>query len=45
MIKICLPILSFIYISITVDSYNEAIVKNNKKSRVSIVNIFLIMFV
>lgn len=42
MIKICLPILSFIYISITVDSYNEAIVKNNKKSRVSIVNIFLI---
>ena len=42
MIKICLPILSFIYISITVDNYNKPIIKNNKKAKVSIVNIFLI---
>lgn len=42
MFKICLPILSFIYISMTVDNYNKSIVKYNKKSGISKINIFLI---
>ena len=42
MFKICLPILSFIYISTTVDNYNESIVNNKKKAKVSIINAVLI---
>ena len=42
MIKICLPIISFIYISITVDNYNNSIAKDNKKHRISIINVFLV---
>lgn len=42
MFKICLPILSFIYISMTVDNYNRGVVKDKKKNRVSIINVFLV---
>lgn len=45
MFKICLPILSFIYISRTVDQDEIGISKNMRKSKLSIVNIILITFI
>lgn len=43
MFKICLPILGYIYISKTVDSYNKEIPREVRKNRISILNIFLII--